>query len=580
MDNPDKSSPGLINVDIGHRLDSLCDKGQRHLRLWSLGRVWASILDRATLIALLLPALVIILSLSGLIMTTDLWSYGAGLTLSMLLGVIFGYILIRVLWTLLTLKADRKTCLTFFDDQLSSKDRLATADEFIDGTPATSFQQAAVEDVLPILDKAERVALPKIPFRLHSLPMALRVRMAGSLGLLLLAAWLQTLPVATPYQQDIGHIAQTEAGTAHQSPAIIQGQLLAETHDELNLTEQQDKNTLSEQARKSVLEKENIQSSGNSRSSSAKSAKIQSTGQSSKSQSSGGSLSASPDSSPVQKRADKKPANTDRKAGKKPARQKSGQQKKTQTIPPKKQQLARQTDLQAGAEGERQKKKPVNNMAASQNQEEKNMPAMMARKSSDRTGMGEAAQQKKSGDKQVRAPNNMGQKKASATQSKANTKASNKSAKKNSAGIQKNDQNRASDKKAKKSGKKSGKPGGSPRSSGKKASARGKKGGKSSQPIKKSRGVASLMLGVPLPDRIKGKARTGYIKKTQEKSEPKTEKMQALRAQDRLERTGLIKPIAHPVMSPALQQIVRDYFEINAQQSPETDKPAKRNNNE
>jgi hypothetical protein len=84
------------------------------------------------------------------------------------------------------------------------------------------------------------------------------------------------------------------------------------------------------------------------------------------------------------------------------------------------------------------------------------------------------------------------------------------------------------------------------------------RGGPSQQ--KKSRGVASLVLGVPIPDRVKGRPGPGRTKVTQERVRPEAEQ-----AQPQAARAG--SPRAQPEghlpeldLDPWLRGMVRDYF--------------------
>jgi len=83
--------------------------------------------------------------------------------------------------------------------------------------------------------------------------------------------------------------------------------------------------------------------------------------------------------------------------------------------------------------------------------------------------------------------------------------------------------------------------------------------GGASQP-KKSRGTASLVLGVPIPDRVKGRPNPGKTKVTQERVEPRRENAPALPAQERTPRTGPSGPLAQPQITPWMRDLIRDYF--------------------
>jgi hypothetical protein len=84
------------------------------------------------------------------------------------------------------------------------------------------------------------------------------------------------------------------------------------------------------------------------------------------------------------------------------------------------------------------------------------------------------------------------------------------------------------------------------------------RGGPSQQ--KKSRGTASLVLGVPIPDRIKGQPNPGRTKITQEAVQPQVEAGQEFQASPRQPRSQATSALHRSPMQPWLQQVVRNYF--------------------
>ncbi|HRV82496.1 MAG TPA: hypothetical protein P5218_13745, partial [Planctomycetota bacterium] len=84
------------------------------------------------------------------------------------------------------------------------------------------------------------------------------------------------------------------------------------------------------------------------------------------------------------------------------------------------------------------------------------------------------------------------------------------------------------------------------------------RGGPSEQ--KKSRGVASLVLGVPIPDRVKGQPGPGPTKVTQERVEPQAEAPEARPASARAPRSGPMGSLGHPELDPWTRAVVRAYF--------------------
>jgi hypothetical protein len=87
------------------------------------------------------------------------------------------------------------------------------------------------------------------------------------------------------------------------------------------------------------------------------------------------------------------------------------------------------------------------------------------------------------------------------------------------------------------------------------ANGRGGPGGQ-----KKSRGVASLILGVPIPDRITGQPNKGRTRITQQRITPEAEDGQPVPAEDRGTRNGRVGPVHHPDFAPWLQDYVKKYF--------------------
>lgn len=77
---------------------------------------------------------------------------------------------------------------------------------------------------------------------------------------------------------------------------------------------------------------------------------------------------------------------------------------------------------------------------------------------------------------------------------------------------------------------------------------------------KKSRGVASLVLGVPIPDRVKGQPNPGKTKITQERIEPREEEPVATEAASRGTRNDPLGRLGRMDMTPWMRQMVRDYF--------------------
>lgn len=85
------------------------------------------------------------------------------------------------------------------------------------------------------------------------------------------------------------------------------------------------------------------------------------------------------------------------------------------------------------------------------------------------------------------------------------------------------------------------------------------RGGPSAQ--KKSRGVASLVLGVPIPDRIKGQPNPGRTKVTQQRIEPTREAADGVVAESRGQRSSPIVESDRALgLSPWMRTMLRQYY--------------------
>ncbi|MEZ6195390.1 MAG: hypothetical protein R3F20_06655 [Planctomycetota bacterium] len=85
------------------------------------------------------------------------------------------------------------------------------------------------------------------------------------------------------------------------------------------------------------------------------------------------------------------------------------------------------------------------------------------------------------------------------------------------------------------------------------------RGGPSEQ--KKSRGVASLVLGVSIPDHVKGRPSPGKTKITQERVEPREDRVGSIDAAARARRASSSGPLSRPALDANLRTLLRDYFD-------------------
>ena len=78
--------------------------------------------------------------------------------------------------------------------------------------------------------------------------------------------------------------------------------------------------------------------------------------------------------------------------------------------------------------------------------------------------------------------------------------------------------------------------------------------------LKKTRGVAAMLLGVPMPDHLRGKSNPGRIKVERERADPEPKTSLAADATNRGSRQESIGYLPHLALAPWMQDTVRDYF--------------------
>lgn len=85
--------------------------------------------------------------------------------------------------------------------------------------------------------------------------------------------------------------------------------------------------------------------------------------------------------------------------------------------------------------------------------------------------------------------------------------------------------------------------------------------------LKKSRGVPSMVLGIPVPDRVPGTPGAGRTKTSQELASPAAEKREPSAVGDYRARTGAVGSLRQPELTPWSRQLLERYFRHKAQSS-------------
>lgn len=92
--------------------------------------------------------------------------------------------------------------------------------------------------------------------------------------------------------------------------------------------------------------------------------------------------------------------------------------------------------------------------------------------------------------------------------------------------------------------------------------------------IKKTRGVSTMILGIPIPDRVPGTPSPGRSKVTQEFSRPKEEAHPALEAQVHATRSGAVGHVEQPDLLPWRRSLIENYFTAIRKPADDSGEPA------
>ena len=426
----------------------------------------------------------------------SLWPLAAVPTV--VLAVVAPLVIVAVYTLVVVLreKTDRRVCLALFDTLLGFKGRLQTADEFLSRGPANPFEHAAVEDAAPFAQLARDTELPAV----RTPPPVLRARRwpLGVVSALVLAAALLLGEIAPVTNNPV--IAMADESPARLVTAV---ETPVEKDAEPPLPKETSRRSLDSEPLSSVSEAE---PGGESE----RAARSQS--------GTGDARSSSAKSS--------KAASLAQQAGKAAAGASGeGSSKK-------------QTPRERPAKPRRENKSRPEETKEQQPEASKGVSGGTGRSSGSRTSASDQA----AADDKARNDEDEGdatddaeeeedeeQKAGSASKPMLNNRkaAVDRSLSPSGLSDQENDQ----------------------------ANGRGGPSG-----LKKTRGVAAMLLGVPMPDHLRGKSNPGRIKVERERADPEPKTALAADAAERGSRRESIGYLPHPALPPWMQETVRDYF--------------------
>ncbi|WIO75051.1 hypothetical protein QP938_03855 [Porticoccaceae bacterium LTM1] len=483
------------------KLDQLAAKGTVHLktlaRREALEKAWQVLQLAVPVAPVLIILTVLIAKLSG---SESPLSYLQMVLLFVLVPVVAWGVAFAV--TLLGHKIDRRVALAFYDQRLGVKDRLQTADEFINKEQLSDFEQAAVSDAVPFIDEALSSKLPAVNLAGPKLSHHNWKYAALGVGVLAVAMLLNQAHFSLSGTDDASLtepvIAAIDTRSNHQSDDPMAVEENAPRQPETQAPPQAKRQHKAGKPSEGSQPVEPQKASPGTPKAASAASDQESSSKQSQSGSAGSGASSQSSGSKDEKKKDEKPAGT---------------QKKKSEAKPK--------------EAEEQEQNSAAGVASGKGNTSGQNPA-----DSDKEAADNKAQQEDEG------TNDEDPESEEDEEQKANSAASPK----------KNQRKAPVDRKLSPSGAMGDKE-------NEDANGRGGPGG-----LKKTRGVAAMLLGVPMPDRLQGTPNPGRTKSIQEQSQPEEQVVAPVAASFRGTSNGPIGQLAHKDLMPQLKQVVRDYF--------------------
>ena len=181
----------MTRPELQALLDRLAKTGQRHLRTFTLRESFQTALSLAFLAFALIPVVFLCTFLIQNLFDISLWNpaWYELLLLSLLTGLLGVGSLTLILFS--RHQPRREQALALFDKQLENKDSLQIADEFLNSSGTSSFEQAALSHATKNIEIATKHQLQPVALkRPHFRKLQLRSGLA-CLGLMLGALYVQ-----------------------------------------------------------------------------------------------------------------------------------------------------------------------------------------------------------------------------------------------------------------------------------------------------------------------------------------------------------------------------------------------------
>ena len=486
-------------TELRAKLDTLARRGESHLRRWAFKRAVERATPGAFTAALIVPACFLVLSLPKLVTGTSIWPFSRSATLVLCIVVPLVVVAGRVLFHFVTHPVDRRVSLALFDRQLGCRDRIQAADEFSRIDRPTRFQLAAIHDAGLFVGRALDARLEPVRIGAPGFSAANRRHGLYAVGLLLGAMLID------------GRIPPVGAGGPGPvetvlAEARVSSEPDAEARSAAAETERMRAALATPRRARTAADREETDVAAPAL---HQAANVASAATVSSRSGAGGAVSQ-------QRRSDNAGANaagqaaSPRRPERPPARNRRPQDKQ----PPSEREFAENDESSSGLTSG-QGSSGGSRTAAS----DKQAAANKAQRDESNDEVYDDAEEEEDEEQQAAAAARplLNQRKAPVDRSLTPS----------------GNANRENDRANGRSG-----PGG----------------------LKKTRGVAAMLLGVPLPDQLRGQANPGRMKVQRERAAPEAKLAGDVPASDRGEIDGSIGPLAHQGLSPWMQDVVRDYF--------------------
>ena len=150
---------------LQEQLNRLAAQGARRLRRWALRCACDRYLQLLFPAALCVSGAILLAVLLDAGAGTDLWPAGLFMTLVVALALPILTVAGCVLFDFARHRIDRRMCLALYDRELGLKDRLQAADQYLAKAGRSDFEQAAVEDARAYAQTALERKLPPVVIR-------------------------------------------------------------------------------------------------------------------------------------------------------------------------------------------------------------------------------------------------------------------------------------------------------------------------------------------------------------------------------------------------------------------------------